>query len=78
MGHMTPACQPWLSDQARPANKTGETEKKTKVGVNLVIEEGRGERATGNLYLPFPSNIPLTAAGEGEEEYSYISYDFEQ
>ena len=69
---------PHLSDRARPANKTGEKEEKKKVGGDLVIEEGRGERATGNLYLPFPSNIPMTAAEEGEEEYSYISYDFEQ
>ena len=62
---------------ASPANKTGEAGEKKKAGGDVVIEEGRGGRAVGNLYLPFPSNIPLGAVEE-EEEYSYISYNFEQ
>ena len=72
---------PYLSGPTSPvsqANKTGEAEEKKKVGGDVVIEEARGARAIGNLYLPFPSNIPMRAIEEGEEEYSYISYEFEQ
>ena len=72
---------PHLSDHDSPAKKTGDAEKKKKVYGDADIEEGRegrGVRAVGNLYLPFPSNMPTRAAEEGEEEYSYISYDFDQ
>ena len=68
---------PQLSCEASPASKTEVAVEKTKVCGDVGMEEGRGGRAVGNLYLPFPSNIPLRTVEEEEEEYSYISYDFE-